>query len=293
MMYRLIPTLRLLSRWKSTSTLKMNTFQTRLLHSSKILYQEDYYKILGVDRNASQEEIKTQYKKLAKKYHPDINPQGGEKFKEINAAYDVLSDTEKRRMYDMYGQEMPMGGPQGSPFGSGMDPFDIFARVFRDEDIFGGMGRNQRRVDTVEAILNVSLADVFIGATKEIKYSIDSICTTCHGTGTKDGSPTPKCSTCQGSGFTFRTVRMGQFISQQQSPCPSCQGTGELIKPNNRCNTCNGKKNNKDNKNNSHKVTTRFRRWTTIASERRRTSSSWTTSWRSSFVTSNSRGPCL
>lgn len=216
--------------------------------------KRDYYEVLGVDRNASEEDIKVAYRKLAIKYHPDRNPgnkEAEEKFKEAAEAYEVLHDPDKRRQYDQFG----FNGPQGfGGFSSGMDMDDIFSMFgsifgghsgfgggFSD---FGGFGGNQRggqrvyRGSDLRLKVKLSLQDIASGVTKKFKVREDVTCTSCHGTGSEGGAAAETCPTCHGSGVVTRTVRSVFGMMQTQSECPTCHGEGTVIK--NKCKACGG-----------------------------------------------------
>lgn len=206
---------------------------------------KDYYEILNVSRDASQDEIKSAYRKLAKKYHPDVNPDDEEaekKFKEINEAYEVLSDPEKRRRYDMFG-EAGVNGQGG--FSQGFDGFgDIFDDIF---DIFGGgftrTSSRTRRQGPVRGAdlrydLELEFEEAVFGVEKEIKIKKTENCSTCNGSGVKPGTNKETCSKCNGTGevrYAHQTA-FGQFV--RVSTCDLCHGTGEIIKE--KCTKCKG-----------------------------------------------------
>ncbi|GAA0163458.1 chaperone [Lithospermum erythrorhizon] len=200
-----------------------------------------YYDILGVSKNATEDEIKKAYKKAAIKNHPD---KGGdpEKFKELAQAYDVLSDPEKRQIYDQYGEEALKEGMGG---GGGMhDPFDIFSSFFGGSPFGGGgaRGRRQKRGEDVIHPLKVSLEELFNGAMRKISLSRNVICSRCNGKGSKSGASS-KCSGCQGTGMKVTIRQLGPgMIQQMQHPCNECKGTGETISDKDRCPQCKGDK---------------------------------------------------
>ena len=224
--------------------------------------KRDYYEVLGVDKNATEEEIKKAYRKLAKKYHPDANPNNKEeaeaKFKEVNEAYENLSDPQKRKMYDQFGANGPQGfgqggfGGQGGYYsynGSGFDGFgdfgdlgDIFSSFFGGG--FGGRNSSARRNGPSKgADLNVRMEitfeQAFMGVEKEIVITRDEECTVCHGTGAKPGTSPIKCPTCHGTGQV--TQVQNTILGQMQTTrtCSACHGTGEII--NEPCENCRGK----------------------------------------------------
>ena len=209
--------------------------------------KRDYYEVLGVDRNASQDEIKKAYRKIAIKYHPDRNPgnaEAEEKFKEAAEAYGVLQDEEKRRQYDQFGFDGPQAGGFG---GAGMDMSDIFSMF---GDIFGGggfggfggrsQGHTQARFRGSDLRLKVklSLSEIQTGVTKKFKLRKDITCEHCHGTGAEGGSQPETCPTCHGSGVTVKTVRTMLGMMQTQAECPTCHGEGTVIT--HKCSACHG-----------------------------------------------------
>ena len=188
--------------------------------------EKDYYEVLGVDRSASDDEIKKAYRKLAVKFHPDKNPgdkEAEEKFKEAKEAYDVLSDPQTKATYDQYGHaglDQTRGG--GSPGGMG----DIFDSVFGD--IFGGGSRGGSRVyrgSDLSYDLDLSLEDAVSG--KEVKIKIPNLveCGSCEGTGSRSKQPPVQCKTCGGVG----QVRAQQGFFSVQQTCPHCRGAGKTI----------------------------------------------------------------
>jgi molecular chaperone DnaJ len=214
---------------------------------------KDYYEILGVDKSASEEEIKKAYKKLARKYHPDVSkePDAETKFKEINEAAGVLLDKEKRQSYDTYGTaEGPQGfggfGSSGGGFNPedfGININDIFEQFgFGSSSGFGGFGgRNssRRRKNTrIDVSLSITLDEVYFGAKKDITISKDKKCSTCHGSGAKHSSDVKTCSTCHGSGVVIEVQRSFLGAIRTQRECSTCHGSGTEIK--NPCSTCHG-----------------------------------------------------
>ena len=226
--------------------------------------KRDYYEVLGVNKNATEDEIKKAYRKLAKKYHPDANPDNKEeaeaKFKEVNEAYENLSDPQKRKMYDQFGHNGPQGfGGQGGPFGqggyysyssSGFDNFgdfgdlgDIFSSIFGGGFGGGRTSSSKRNGPSKGADLNVRMEITFeqaySGVEKEIVITRDEECNVCHGTGAKPGTSPIKCPTCHGTGQV--TQVQNTILGQMQTTrtCSTCHGTGEII--NEPCENCHGK----------------------------------------------------
>ncbi len=203
--------------------------------------QRDYYEVLGVAREASPEELKAAFRNLARKYHPDINKEtdAEERFKELNEAYAVLSDVEKRAAYDRYGHA-GVNGMGGSPDFSGMDFTDIF------EDFFGfnmgGGGRRSknapRRGADLSQIVQLTFEESVFGVDKEIEFVRDEVCATCHGSGAEPGTSPVKCSTCEGRGEVrhMRQTFLGSMV--QVVTCPTCSGKGEMISS--PCKVCRG-----------------------------------------------------
>ncbi|KAK0055780.1 dnaJ subfamily A member 1 [Biomphalaria pfeifferi] len=205
-----------------------------------------YYDILEVKPTATDAELKKAYRKLALKYHPDKNPDAGDKFKQISMAYEVLSDPKKREIYDKGGEEAIKGGASGAGFDfhSPMDIFDLF---------FGGGGRRgpqrgPRKGKDVIHQMKVSLEDLYQGATRKLALQKNVICSKCEGIGGKEGS-VQKCTNCRGTGMQVRIQQLGPGMVQQiQSVCAECRGEGEVIDPKHRCKNCNGKKITKERK---------------------------------------------
>ncbi|KAK4286297.1 hypothetical protein QN277_002869 [Acacia crassicarpa] len=200
-----------------------------------------YYEILGVSKDASQDDLKKAYKKAAIKNHPD---KGGdpEKFKELAQAYGVLSDPEKREIYDQYGEDALKEGMGGG--GGVHDPFDIFQSFFGGSPFGGGgsRGRRQRRGEDVVHALKVSLEDLFLGTSKKLSLSRNVLCSKCNGKGSKSGA-SMKCAGCQGTGMKVSIRHLGPSMMQQmQHPCNECKGTGETINDKDRCPQCKGEK---------------------------------------------------
>ena len=204
-----------------------------------------YYDLLGVKPNCSADDLKKAYRKLALKFHPDKNPNEGERFKAISQAYEVLSNDEKRRLYDMGGEKaMKEGGVGGSS--SPMDIFDMF-------NMRGG-GRQRdhgpRKGKDMHFSLSVTLEELYNGSTRKLKVNRKELCDTCKGSGTKTPGVGPEtCSSCRGSGVTVRIERLGSsFVQQIQTMCPDCSGSGEKISAKDRCKSCDGNKVTKSSK---------------------------------------------
>ena len=203
--------------------------------------QRDYYEILGISRNASEDEIKNSFRNLARKYHPDVSKEedAEERFKEINEAYAVLYDSEKRAAYDRYGHA-GVNGMGGMPDFSSVDFSDIFEEFFG----FGGMGGGSRRRNSPRRGADLSLTvtigfeEAVFGVDKEISISRDEVCSTCQGSGSEPGTSPITCSNCGGKG-EVRQVRqtfLGSMV--QVATCPTCQGSGKVIKS--PCPVCHG-----------------------------------------------------
>lgn len=212
--------------------------------------ETDYYKILGVERTATADEIKRAYKKVAIKYHPDRNPgdkEAEEKFKQAAQAYDVLRDPDKRARYDQFGAAGVDGAAGGfGGFGAGgMDLNDIFRNF---GDIFGGFGgfsgfgggRGQRqyRGSDMRMKVRLTLEEISTGVTKKFKVRKDITCTECHGTGCASGHSPETCPTCHGQGYVIQSRRSFLGMMQTQEVCPNCHGEGTVIK--HTCSHCHG-----------------------------------------------------
>ena len=212
--------------------------------------KRDYYEVLGVSKNASEDEIKKAYRKIAIKYHPDRNPddkEAEEKFKEAAEAYSVLSDQQKRQQYDQFGFDGPnMGGGFGGAGFSMDDIFSMFGEVFGGHGFggFGGFGsgggsrRGQYRGADLRLKVSLTLDEVAAGITKKFKVKKDIPCPHCHGSGAEGGSGTETCPNCNGQGVVVKTVRTLLGMMQTQSECPTCHGEGTIIK--NKCRECGG-----------------------------------------------------
>ncbi|XP_065199849.1 dnaJ homolog subfamily A member 1-like [Planococcus citri] len=205
-----------------------------------------YYDILGVKPNCTTDELKKAYRKLALKFHPDKNPNEGEKFKQISQAYEVLSNADKRQIYDQGGEQALKEGGLG---GNGCSPMDIFDMFFSGGP-FGGGGRRRRehRGKDVVHQLAVSLEDLYKGASRKLALEKNVICDKCEGRGGKKGA-VETCSTCRGTGYQVTVQQLGPGMIQQiQSACSECRGEGQRINPKDRCKTCNGRKTIRDRK---------------------------------------------
>lgn len=212
--------------------------------------KRDYYEVLGVDKNASEDQIKKAYRKIAIKYHPDRNPgnkEAEEKFKEAAEAYDVLHDAQKRQQYDQFGFNGPMGsGGFGGFGGTSMnmdDIFSMFGDIFGGHAGFGGFGGGQRRAQQhrgsdLRLKVRLSLEEVSTGVTKKFKLRKDIVCSHCHGSGAEDGGGTEICATCHGNGVITHTTQSIFGMMQTQGICPTCGGEGRVIK--NKCHQCGG-----------------------------------------------------
>lgn len=221
--------------------------------------KRDYYEVLGVTKSATDEELKRAYRKLAKKYHPDANPdnkqESEKKFKEVNEAYETLSDPQKRKMYDQFGFNGPQGGFSGGQNGyysytGGVDGFDgfdmgdlgdIFSSFFGGG--FGARSTKQqagpRKGSDLRYNIEITFEEAFSGVKKEIAITRNDECHICHGTGAKSGTKPEKCPTCHGTGQVrqIQTTILGQM--QTTRTCSQCHGTGEIIKE--PCQECRGR----------------------------------------------------
>lgn len=212
--------------------------------------KRDYYEVLGISKDASDDDIKKAYRKLSKKFHPDINKDANadEKFKEVSEAYEVLSDAQKRAAYDQYGHSSTdpnfgagggFGGFGGGGFGGGS--FGGFEDIF--ESFFGGGGRSSnpnapRQGSDLQYTLNITFEEAVFGTEKTVTYKRESVCKTCDGSGAKPGTHPETCATCHGEGTinVERQTPLGRVMSRQV--CPDCHGTGQTIKD--KCPDCHG-----------------------------------------------------
>ncbi|CAL0329937.1 unnamed protein product [Lupinus luteus] len=199
----------------------------------------DYYSVLGVSKNANKSEIKSAYRKLARNYHPDVNKEPGaeDKFKEISNAYEVLSDDEKRSIYDRFGE----AGLKGSGMNPGdfSNPFDLFEQLFDNMNRGSSRGPYNGPVDGEDEYYSLLLnfKEAVFGVEKEIEISRLESCGTCNGSGAKPGTTPTRCNTCGGQGRVVSSTRTPLGVFQQQMTCSTCNGAGEISTP---CNTCSG-----------------------------------------------------
>ena len=216
--------------------------------------KRDYYEVLGVGKQATEDEIKKAYRKIAIKYHPDRNPgnkEAEEKFKEAAEAYSVLSDKQKRQQYDQFGFDGPNAGGGFGGFGGGGgfsmdDIFSMFGDVFGGRGGFGGFGgfgggsssHAQYRGSDLRLKVRLNLQEIATGTKKKFKVKKDITCQHCNGSGAQAGSGSETCPTCHGQGYTVKTVRSILGMMQTQSECPTCHGEGTVIK--NKCPHCGG-----------------------------------------------------
>jgi len=202
------------------------------------LSKRDYYEVLGIDRNASKDDIKKAYRKLARKYHPDVSkePNAEEKFKEVKEAYEVLNNDQKRAQYDQFGH----AGTQNQGFGGGAGDFSGFGDIF--DMFFGGGARRdpnapQQGAD-LQYTMNLTFEEAIFGKETEISIPKEESCDTCHGSGAKPGTNPKTCTHCQGSGQlnTEQNTPFGKVVNRRV--CHYCQGTGKIIPD--KCHTCGG-----------------------------------------------------
>ena len=218
--------------------------------------KRDYYEVLGVQKGASDDEIKKAYRACAKKYHPDLHPgdkECEEKFKEVNEAYEVLSDSDKKARYDQFGHagvDSNYGagaGGAGSPFGQGIDIDDIFSSFFGG---FGGRRSNNAnapmRGSDIETTVYISFVVAAKGCKQTINYSCVTTCDACHGTGAQPGTSPKTCSSCGGSGRVTINQRTPFGVVQTQRTCDACHGRGKIV--DNPCKKCGGSGKQRKNK---------------------------------------------
>ncbi|MDH6367444.1 MULTISPECIES: molecular chaperone DnaJ [unclassified Breznakia] len=205
--------------------------------------KRDYYEVLGLDKGASDADIKKAYRKLAKKYHPDVNKAADaeDKFKEVNEAYEVLSDKQKKATYDQFGHA-GMDGAQGFG-GQGFSDFGGFEDIFGS--FFGGgfSGSSRRRNGPQKGQdrfmqMRVDFMDAIFGKSEEVSLEVDETCSECSGTGAKSKDDVQTCPTCNGSGRVVTQQQTAFGVFQSESVCPTCNGTGTIIK--NKCSKCHG-----------------------------------------------------
>lgn len=209
--------------------------------------KRDYYEVLGVSKSASDSELKSAYRKLAKKYHPDMNPGDKEaeaKFKEASEAYSVLSDPDKRRQYDQFGHAAFEGGAGGGAGGfdfNGMDMGDIFGDIFGD--FFGG-GRSRAQNNgpmkgqNLHHTIRITFEEACFGTEKELDLPLQDECESCHGTGAKAGTTPETCSKCGGKGQVVYSQQSLFGMVRNVQTCPDCRGTGKIIRD--KCPDCHG-----------------------------------------------------
>ena len=214
--------------------------------------KRDYYEVLGLSKGADEAAIKKAYRTMAKKYHPDLNPGNAEaeaKFKEVNEAYDVLSDADKKAKYDQFGHsafDPTAGGGYGGGYGGGFSDFgdigDIFSSFFGGG--FGGGGGGQRRNaptrgEDISVRITVSFEEAAFGTKKDVSYNRIQKCSDCGGSGAAKGTQAETCKVCGGSGQRRVTQRIGGMAFQSTTTCDACRGMGKTIKT--PCTECNGK----------------------------------------------------
>lgn len=211
--------------------------------------QEDYYDVLGVSRDASDKEINSAYRKLAKKYHPDINHEPGaeEKYKKINEAYEVLHDQQKRAQYDQFGSagvngQGGFGGGAGQGYGD-FSGFGDFSDIFGD--IFGNGARQQHvdptaptRGEDLDYTLTINFMDAITGKKTQVSYTRSETCSTCQGSGAEKGTHPTTCDKCQGTGYMTITQQSLVGVVRRQTTCDKCHGRGVIIE--HPCQTCHG-----------------------------------------------------
>ncbi|MGN8630098.1 molecular chaperone DnaJ [Blautia sp. HCP3S3_G3] len=212
--------------------------------------KRDYYEVLGVSKTADDAELKKAYRKLAKKYHPDVNPGDKDaeaKFKEATEAYTILSDPDKRKQYDQFGHAAfeNGGGGAGGGFGgfdfNGADMGDIFGDIFGD--LFGGGSRRRAnngpmKGANLRARVNITFEEAVFGCDKELEIMLKDECSTCHGTGAKPGTQPITCPRCNGEGQIVYTQQSMFGMVRNVQTCPDCQGSGKVIKE--KCTVCRG-----------------------------------------------------
>tara|TARA_B100001287_G_scaffold275088_1_gene281905 strand:+ start:205 stop:1323 length:1119 start_codon:yes stop_codon:yes gene_type:complete len=206
-----------------------------------VVEKRDYYEVLGVDKSAGDKELKNAFRSLARKYHPDRSTEDDaeDKFKEIQEAYAVLSDSEKRQMYDRYGHNSPGGSPFGG-FGGGsfnINLEDILGGDFFSSFFGGGSRRSRNRGNDVIVRYSINLESVFEGTSEELEIELPTTCDDCSGTGA-EGGDIISCSNCGGQGKIRARQQVGPFVQDVIRDCPTCSGMGQIIKT--KCKTCKG-----------------------------------------------------
>ena len=229
--------------------LLLNSPRTAQDDSRDILEIEDYYEVLGVEKDADSKAVKKAFRKLSRKYHPDVSkdPKANEKFSKISEAYEVLFDEKKRKIYDRYGKEGLENDGRGRGGGGG-DPFsDMFRNFFHDDDdgegFFGGgggrRGRRKPRPLVVEFLIDLEL--IMTGGKVEFAHFGEFLCPHCKGSGADSPGDVEKCSECRGRGTVTQVRQIAPgYIQQMQTTCPKCHGHGEIFKT--KCHVCQGDK---------------------------------------------------